>query len=224
MQKRLTELVSKLGCAAINVEVDSQLGVRLTGSIDSQENQAEFLKRAKEVQGVGRVDASIAVRPWPLCELDGIESWKTSPEFSVRPNKVDQPYKIDKDPVTFQVVPPSGRQGFLNMVFLQSDKTVFLYEPWSQVPVQLGDRTLRDTNFGEGLDITFGPPAGKMAIIAVFSFEPLALVTFEKEGPNKGQSYQRSKEYFANLKQVLERHPGSIASYIVFDTVQDKAQ
>ena len=198
--------------------MNNELGVRLAGSIDSEKNQAELLRQATAIEGIGRVDSAIAVRPWPQCELDGIKAWVTSPEFRVAPNKLDKPYKIDEDVVTFQVAPPSGRQGFLNMVFLQSDKTVFHFEPWSKVQVRLGDRQLKETKFGDGLKITFAPPAGKMAIIALFSFEPLALVTFDKE--SQGQVYQNSKEYFANLKRILQRHPGSIVNYIVFDTVQ----
>jgi eukaryotic-like serine/threonine-protein kinase len=211
----LAALVSRLDCASINVEVNNDLGVRLTGSIDTQKNQAEFLRRARAIEGVGRVDSAIEVRPWPRCELDAIANLVTSTEFRIIPNKTDKPYKIDHDAVSFRVVPPSGRQGFLNFVFLQSDKTAFHYEPWSQVAVRLGDKELADKNFGAGLNITFGPPAGKMAIVAVFSFEPLTLVPFDQNG----QANQESKEYIATLKKILARHPGAIVSYIVFDTV-----
>jgi len=219
VQRRLANLVSGLDCAAIKVEVNNELAVRLTGSIDSQKNQAEFLRQARAIDGVSRVDSAVAVRPWPQCELDGVADLVTAPEFRITPNKLDKPYKIEKDAITFKVGPPPGRQGYLNVVFLQSDKTAFHYEPWSQVSVQLSNRGVVEKSFGEKEQITLSPPAGKMAIVAVFSFDPLTLVTFPTEGQDKGQANQNSKEYFANLKRILANHPGAIVSYIVFDTI-----
>jgi hypothetical protein len=66
--------------------------------------------------------------------------------------------------------------------------------------------------FGDKLSITLAPPAGKMAIVAVISPEPLFASPQGDEQP--------IKDYLTTLKLALARQPDAIVSYVVFDTVE----
>ncbi|HEX2890244.1 protein kinase domain-containing protein [Vineibacter terrae] len=207
IRSRLDALISRFDCADLTARVDSDLMVRLQGYVESDDDRSQLLAAARGIDGVRRVDAAVSVQPWPLCELVRVAAGSTSPDFRVVPNKLDRPYKIRADRVMFQVFPPAGRRGLLNVVFLNSDRTAWHYEPWSKIRVRPG----QPETFGDKLSITLAPPVGKMAIIAVISNEPLFATPQAEEQP--------TKEYLAALRQALARHPDAIVSYVAFDTV-----
>jgi len=213
IRNQLDSLIGRFDCADLAVRVDSELIVRLQGYVESEGDRTELLAAARAIDGVRRVDPGITVQPWPLCELVRVTAGATSPDFRVVPDKLDAPYKIAKDHVTFRVFPPPGRQGFLNVIFLQSDRTAWHYKPWSQIRVRPGEKEMV---FGVKEQISLDPPAGKMAIIAVLSSEPVSFVTFDKDG----QGTQDTKKYLADLKAILTRQRDPVVSYVAFDTVQ----
>jgi len=204
---RLDALISRFDCADLAARVDSELTVRLQGYVESDGDRTELLAAARGIDGVRRVDAGVTVQPWPLCELVRVAAGSTSPDFRVVPNKLDRPYKIRADRVVFQVFPPAGRRGVLNVVFLNSDRTAWHYEPWSKIRVRPG----QTETFGDKLSITLAPPAGKMAIIAVITNEPLFATPQPEEQP--------TKDYLVALKLALARHADAVVSYVAFDTV-----
>ncbi|HKU99019.1 MAG TPA: serine/threonine-protein kinase [Vineibacter sp.] len=207
IRNRLDALISRFDCADLAARVDSELTVRLQGYVESDGDRTELLAAARSIDGVRRVDAGVTVQPWPLCELVRVAAGSTSPDFRVVPNKLDRPYKIRADRVMFQVFPPAGRRGVLNVVFLNSDRTAWHYEPWSKIRVRPG----QTETFGDKLSITLAPPAGKMAIIAVITNEPLFATAQPEEQP--------TKDYLVALKLALARHPDAVVSYVAFDTV-----
>lgn len=207
IRSRLDALISRFDCADLAARVDSELTVRLQGYVESEGDRTELLAAARGIDGVRRVDAGVTVQPWPLCELVRVAAGATSPDFRVVPNKLDRPYKIRADRVIFQVFPPPGRRGVLNVVFLNSDRTAWHYEPWSKIRIRPG----QTETFGDKLSITLAPPAGKMAIIAVITDEPLFATPQPEEQP--------TKEYLTALKLALARHADAVVSYVAFDTV-----
>ncbi len=207
IRNRLDALISRFDCADLAARVDSELTVRLQGYVESEGDRTELLAAARGIEGVRRVDAGVTVQPWPLCELVRVAAGATSPDFRVVPNKLDRPYKIRADRVMFQVFPPPGRRGLLNVVFLNSDRTAWHYEPWSKIRIRPG----QTETFGDKLSITLAPPAGKMAIIAVITNEPLFATPQPEEQP--------TKEYLTALKLALARHADAVVSYVAFDTV-----
>ena len=210
IRSHLDRLIARFECADLAVRVDSDRAVHLKGYVESHDDRNELLRIARAIEGVRLLDAAVTVQPWPLCELVRVAAGATSPDFRVVPNKLDRPYKINVDQVKFKVFMPPGRQGFLNVVFLNSDRTAWHHEPWSKIRVAAGRK---EVAFGETREehITLAPPAGKMAIIAVISREPLFAVSQPEE--------QATKEYLAALKLALARQPDAIISYIAFDTV-----
>lgn len=205
-------LVKRFRCAELAVRVDADRTVGLKGYVESEGDRDELVAAARAIEGVRRVDAGgVTVQPWPLCELVRVAAGTTTPDFRVLPNKLDRPYKIKVDRVKFKVLVPSGRQGSLNVVFLNSDRTAWHHEPWSRIRLRAGQK---EVAFGETDQeyITLAPPPGKMAIIAVISAEPL----FAQPQPEE----QDTETYLAELKRALTRQPGAIVSYVAFDTVE----
>jgi hypothetical protein len=208
VRSRLDALISRFDCADLTGRVDPDRTVRLRGYVQSDGDRAQLLDAARAIDGVPGVDAGVSVQPWPACDLVRVVSGATTPNFRVVPDKVDRPYKIRTDRVSFRVYPPAGRQGLLNVVFLQSDRTVWHYEAWSKMRIRPG----QVETFGDKLSITLAPPAGKMAIVAVISPEPLFASPQGDEQP--------IKDYLTTLKLALARQPDAIVSYVVFDTVE----
>ncbi len=207
IRSRLDALVARFECADLNAQVDGDRMVRLQGYVESEGDRSRLLEAARAMEGVRRVDVGVTVQPWPACELIRAVGSATSPDFRVVPNKIDQPYKIRADRVVFRIYPPTGLQGYLNVVFLNSDRTAWHHEPWSKMRVRPG----QVETFGDRLSITLAPPAGKMAIIAALSPKPLFAVPQPEEQP--------TREYLAALRKALQQQPEAIVSYAVFDTV-----
>ncbi|HJQ60135.1 MAG TPA: protein kinase [Vineibacter sp.] len=219
---QLDELVRQFTCAALAPQVDPDLTVRFGGSVASTADRARLLTAARQIDGVRRVDTDVDVRLLLDCELARAVGGATAANFRLQLNKADEPYKVSKDPqkgerVMFRVVPPPERQGYLNVVFLQSDDTVSHPEPWSKLPVAAGQT--REFGRANAERITFAPPAGKMAIVAVLSRQPLLSKAREDE-LKKLDWEERTEKYLAALKQALARQPDSLVSYVVFDTVE----
>jgi serine/threonine protein kinase len=207
IRSRLDALVARFECAELTAQVDGDRMVRLQGYVESEGDRSRLLEAARAMEGVRRVDVGVTVQPWPACELIRAVGSATSPDFRVVPNKIDQPYKIRADRVVFRIYPPAGLQGYLNVVFLNSDRTAWHHEPWSKMRVRPG----QIETFGDKLSITLAPPAGKMAIIAALSPKPLFAVPQPEEQP--------TREYLAALRKALQQQPEAIVSYAVFDTV-----
>jgi hypothetical protein len=206
---RLDALIARFDCADLTARVDADLAVRLQGYVESESDRIRLLAAAREIDGVRRIDAGVTVQPWPQCELTRVASAAVSPDFRVVPNKADRPYKIRSDRVSFRVTPPAGRQGYLNLVFVNSDRTTWHHEPWSKIRVRPG----QPETFGDKLSITLEPPPGKMAIVAVISAEPL----YGNTAPEEQQDF---KDYLAGLRRALARQPDAIVAFTVFDTVE----
>jgi hypothetical protein len=209
IRSRFDALISQFDCADLTARVDSDFTVRLQGYVASENDRSRLVAAARGIEGVGRIDTAISVQPWPQCDLIKVAAGAMSPDFRVVPSKINQPYKIRADRISFRVLPPPGKQGFLNIAFINSDRTTWQHEPWSKLRVRPGQAE----TFGDKLSITLEPPAGKMAIVAVISGGPL----FEQNPPDEQQDL---KDYLAALRRALARQPDAVVSYTVFDTIE----
>jgi serine/threonine protein kinase len=220
IRAQLDELVKGFGCAALVPQVESDLTVKFGGSVASSGDRTRLLNAARQIEGVRRVDTDVDVRLLLDCELARAVGNAAVPNFRLQLNKTGEAYKVSKDPskgerVMFRVVPPADRQGYLNLVFLQSDDTASHAEPWSKLSVAAG----QTREFGRTERITFAPPAGKMAIVAVLSRQPL--LTKAREDDLKKRDWEEATEkYLGALKQALAQQPDAIVSYVVFDTIE----
>ncbi|MCW5748423.1 MAG: protein kinase [Alphaproteobacteria bacterium] len=207
VRSALDAVIAGLECADVAARVDGDLAVYLQGFVKSEPDRASLVTAARGIEGVSRGDAGVAIQPWPWCDLMRLARGVTSPDFRIELNKPGRVYKLKSDVVVFQVSPPAGRQGFLSVAFLNSDDTTWQYGAWSQLAVRPG----QPVKLGEGLNLRLAPPAGKMAIIAVISGQPLFGAAPPEEQPTKA--------YLDSLRGALKRQPDAMVSYVIFDTV-----
>ncbi len=202
---QLEALVAQFDCAGLRVGVDADGVVRLRGSVQSERDRARLLTAAHRIEGTRYVDASVTVQAASACELRRVVGNATSPDFRIVLNKPNQPYRIRVDDLVFRVHAP--RQGYLSIAFLNSEGTVLQFGPWTRIWLRSGGWA----TFGDKVEMSVDPPAGKLVIVAVMSGQPLFAET-----PSE---IQVTAGYLAALRLALARQPGSIVSYAVVDTI-----
>jgi serine/threonine protein kinase len=201
---------AKYSCAGLSGRVDPDGSLRVDGYIGSESDRTALLNGLRQLPGSPLVQSRVSVQPWPMCELNRVAGAATNPSFRVIPNKPDQAYKIGVDRLSFRVMAPPSRGGFLNVVIINSDGTVAQPGFWSKMPIKPGEAI----PFGEreaGGGFPLDPPPGKMVLIAVFTGQPLYGAPRPEE--------EATASYLTALSGALARHSDAIVSFVAIDTV-----
>lgn len=208
VRARVRNETTRLGCAGVQAQVADDREVTVQGFVQSADDRAALDRALSAIPGVGRVQMRLAIHPWPVCEARQMADGIAAANVRIMPNRADATYRIDRDALSWRLLPDPGVTGYVMLAIINSDGSVTQPTEWSRMPVR-GGQPLR---FLEPDGVPIGPPAGQMALLAVVSPQPL----FAQQRPDE----ERAQAFFAAVRQAIAAQSGVIGAIAVIETTR----
>lgn len=218
VQARVDQVAGAMPCAAVEAAMGPNNSVLLSGYVDSEQDIARLRESVGGIAGVGAVDSSLEVQPWPFCEiLQVIDPYRSADrQAGLVITTPDRNTRLSAgDPLTLDIFLPTDAE-YLYLGYVQNDGRVGYI---TVLPVRQWVQDTGAIRFETGYEIS--PPFGREMVIAITSGRPL----FDEALP----AYQPPDEYIALLRERLEalreRNPEVAldASHLILTTQPDPA-
>jgi len=177
VQAQIDARLRDVGCARLEGRLAANRTVRLRGFVGAAGDLAKLQADLAALPGIGKIDADVALYPWPQCEvyLNFAGVLKDRRGLAAGLRGASAKAFAGGDSLSIQMVTPSY-PSYLYVTYLQaSGEAANLYWPQGRFPKALPPNTKLTLGGGAGGEPVYriGPPYGDEIVVVIASASPL---------------------------------------------------